>query len=197
VRIIAGSARGRRLTSPRGGSTRPTADRVREAVFNILAARGAAPARVLDLYAGSGAFGLEALSRGAGEALLVDDDAAACALVERNAAALGFDARARVVCRPVQKFLVRTFPAPKAGRTDDSRVRAEGRFGWIFLDPPYAALAELDGALAAIAPFLDEDGVVVAEHEARRPPADHYRGLALCDRRRYGQTAVSLYTGEP
>jgi 16S rRNA (guanine966-N2)-methyltransferase len=193
VRIIAGSARGRRLTSPRGSSTRPTADRVREAVFNILAARGAAPARVLDLYAGSGAFGLEALSRGAAEALLVDDDAAACALAERNAAALGFGARAHVVCRPVHKFLARALVAPKAGRTDDSRVR----FGWIFLDPPYAALAELDGALAAIAPFLDEDGLVVAEHEARRPPADQYRGLALCDRRRYGQTAISLYTGEP
>jgi 16S rRNA (guanine(966)-N(2))-methyltransferase RsmD len=179
VRIIAGSARGRRLAAPRGSATRPTADRVREAVFSILGARGAAPARVLDLYAGSGAFGLEALSRGAAEALLVDADAAACALARKNVDALGFGARVRVVCRPARAWL----------------AHAEGRFGWIFLDPPYAAVAELDGALALLAPLVEPGGVVVAEHEWRRAPADAYGGLAVCARRRYGQTAISLYTG--
>jgi 16S rRNA (guanine966-N2)-methyltransferase len=179
VRIIAGSVGGRRLKAPRGAATRPTADKVRQAIFNVLAARGAAPARVLDLYAGSGAFGLEALSRGAAAALFVERDAAACALIRDNAAALGFTDACDVRCRPVLAWLA---AAPAQ------------RFGWIFLDPPYAAADELEAALRQIAALLDDEGLAVAEHDWRRAPAETTGGLALVDRRRYGQTAVSFYT---
>src|SRR5207253_5889584 len=107
-----------------------TADRVREAIFNILLAREDPPARVLDLYAGTGALGLEALSRGAGHAVFVESDRDACALIAENAHALGFS-----------HFTV-----------EESKVlhcQPSGRFGWIFLDPPYAS-HELDKALRRI-----------------------------------------------
>ncbi len=180
MRIIAGTVGGRRLKAPRGQATRPTADRVREAVFNILVARGPVPERVLDLYAGSGALGLEALSRGARAAVFVDESGAACEAIRDNARALAFDGAARVEKKRALDFL-RT-------ASDDG-----GRFGWIFLDPPYAA-GEMDRALAALGRLLDEDGLVIAEHEWRAAPKDEHESLALADRRRYGQTAVSFYT---
>lgn len=177
MRIIAGTAGGRRLRAPRGETTRPTADRVREAVFNILAARGPTPARVLDLYAGTGALALEALSRGAREAVLVDVDPAALQAVRDNARALGLEAACRVVRDRVQAFL---------------RKPSDLRFGWIFLDPPYAA-GELDEALALLGPWLDEGGLAIAEHPHKHPPPEEAGALALADRRRYGQSAVSFY----
>jgi 16S rRNA (guanine(966)-N(2))-methyltransferase RsmD len=134
---------------------------------------------VLDLYAGSGALGLEALSRGARAAVFVDGDRAACEVIRANAAALELSGAARVECRRALDFL----------------RRADEKFGWIFLDPPYAA-DELDAALGTLGARLDEAGVIVAEHEWRRPPADAHAGLALSDRRRYGQTAVSFFTHE-
>jgi 16S rRNA (guanine966-N2)-methyltransferase len=173
VRIIGGTVGGRTLKARKGRATRPTADRVREAIFNMLAARGPTPERVLDLYAGTGAMGLEALSRGASHALFVESDAAACALIRDNARALGFAGASTVVGSPVLKW------------------KPEGRFGWIFLDPPYA-LDELDRALARVADCLDDDGVAVAEHDWRRAPSAQ-GGLALIDVRRYGQTGVSLF----
>jgi 16S rRNA (guanine966-N2)-methyltransferase len=173
VRIIGGTVGGRTLKAKKGRATRPTADRVREAIFNILAARGPTPDRVLDLYAGTGAMGLEALSRGAAHAVFVESDAAACALIRDNARALGFAAAATIVGAPVLKW------------------KPEGRFGWIFLDPPYA-LDELERALARVSECLDEDGVAVAEHDWRHAPSPQ-GGLALIDVRRYGQTAVSLF----
>lgn len=183
MRIIGGRVGGRTLKAPKGASTRPTSDKVREAIFNILAARGEPPARVLDLYAGSGALGLEALSRGAGEARFVDADRDACDLVRANADALGL--RAQVTCSPVVRWL-----AKEAG----------GAFGWIFLDPPYASheTGELDKALELVAEkgLVDASGIVVAEHDWRNAPEDRYGPLALFDRRRYGQTAVSFYRHE-
>ncbi len=186
MRIIGGRVGGRTLKTPRGQSTRPTSDKVREALFNILDARQAPPARVLDLYAGSGALGLEALSRGAGEAVFVDADRDACDLVRDNAAALGLSAS--VVCSPVVRWLAK---------------QSSGEFGWIFLDPPYGSheTGELDKALDLLAKkaLVAADGLVVAEHEWRHAPDERYDGkgtLALFDRRRYGQTAVSFYRRE-
>ncbi len=180
MRIIGGRVGGRTLKAPKGASTRPTSDKVRQAIFNILVARGEPPPRVLDLYAGSGALGLEALSRGAGAALFVDADGDACDLVRANATALGLSGE--VKCMPVVRWL-----AKEGG----------GAFGWIFLDPPYDShqTGELDKALGLIADkgLLDGDGVLVAEHEWRHAPEDCYGPLALFDRRRYGQTAVSFY----
>jgi 16S rRNA (guanine(966)-N(2))-methyltransferase RsmD len=179
MRIISGSAGGRRLTAPRGDATRPTADRVREAVFNILVASAEVPARVLDLYAGSGALGFESLSRGAERVVFVDHAEDAVAAMRKNAAELGWSASVEIAQAYVKEWLKR--PATE-------------RFGWIFLDPPYAG-KELDRALERLAggDWLAPGGVIIAEHEWREAPADLYGRLALSDRRRYGQTAVSFY----
>src|SRR3954464_14978937 len=123
MRIIGGRVGGRTLKAPKGEGTRPTSDKVRQAIFNILGARGEPPSRVLDLYAGSGALGLEALSRGAGQALFIDADGDVCDLIRANATALalgGGDVR----CMPVVRWI---------------NKEAGGVFGWIFLDPPYGS----------------------------------------------------------
>ena len=184
MRIIGGRMGGRTLKAPKGASTRPTSDKVRQAIFNILVSSADPPARVLDLYAGSGALGLEALSRGAGAALFVDADGDACDLIAANASTLGHPP-AEVICSPVVRWQAKS---------------AAGPFGWIFLDPPYGSheTGELDKALDLVAKkaLLTEDGVLVAEHEWRHAPEDRYGVLALFDRRRYGQTAVSFYRHE-
>jgi 16S rRNA (guanine(966)-N(2))-methyltransferase RsmD len=177
VRIIAGTVGGRTIRAPRGSATRPTADRVREALFNILGARGDVPERALDLYAGSGALGLEALSRGVGQVTFVEQHAPTCALIRDNAATLGLGGRALVVCARVLEFV---------------RSRKSERFGWIFIDPPYQS-PELSRLLPELGPLLVPGGLVVAEHGNRDEPAELHGGLALVDRRRYGQTALSFY----
>ncbi|HWE31437.1 MAG TPA: 16S rRNA (guanine(966)-N(2))-methyltransferase RsmD [Polyangia bacterium] len=183
MRIIGGRVGGRTLKAPKGASTRPTSDKVRQAIFNILVARADPPARVLDLYAGSGALGLEALSRGAGAALFVDADGDACDLIRANADALGL--HAEVKCSQVVRWLVK---------------EAGGKFGWVFADPPYGShqTGELEKAIELVAEkaLVDNGGILVAEHEWRHAPEDRYGPLALFDRRRYGQTAVSFYRRE-
>ncbi|HTM21589.1 MAG TPA: 16S rRNA (guanine(966)-N(2))-methyltransferase RsmD, partial [Kofleriaceae bacterium] len=158
MRIIAGSLGGRRLKAPPGDATRPTADRVREALFSIL---GPPPegARVLDLCAGAGGLGLEALSRGAAAAEFVDSDRAALAALRANIDALGLGTASRV----------------HAGDARSVLRRLAGPFHWVFADPPYRSgladqmLAELgDGRLLA------PDPVVVVEHDRRLPPAERH-----------------------
>jgi 16S rRNA (guanine966-N2)-methyltransferase len=174
VRIIGGTVGGRTLKARKGRETRPTADRVRQAIFNILLAEGPPPAQVLDLYAGTGAMGLEALSRGATHATFVESDRDACALIRENARTLGFGGACTVDEAQVLRWPVR------------------GRYGWIFLDPPYAA-DELGRALEKCAPLLEEEGVAIAEYEWRRAPSENLAGLAQTDVRRYGQTGVSFF----
>jgi 16S rRNA (guanine966-N2)-methyltransferase len=126
VRVVGGTARGRTLVAPAGRRTRPTADRVREAVFNALWSRGALDgARVVDLFAGSGALGIEALSRGAARATFVDSDRAARAAIARNLDTCGFTDRADIVAAPVERFL-------------DALDNAGGPFDLALCDPPYA-----------------------------------------------------------
>jgi 16S rRNA (guanine(966)-N(2))-methyltransferase RsmD len=182
VRIISGTAGGRTLRAPRGSATRPTSDKVREALFNILESRDAVPDRVLDLYAGSGALGLEALSRGARQAVFVDEDRAACEVIRDNARAIGFEVQSQVECRRMVDWMKR--PTLKD-------------FGWIFLDPPYAG-GELERGLRLLstAGLLAPGGVVVCEHEWRNSPSPAHGPLALFDQRRYGQTALSFYAVE-
>jgi 16S rRNA (guanine966-N2)-methyltransferase len=181
MRIIGGRAGGRTLRAPKGAGTRPTSDKVREAIFNILDSNFELPERVLDLYAGSGGLGLEALSRGATAAVFVDADEDACEVIQANAATLSCSG-AVVVCSPVVRWLVKQSAAD---------------FGWVFLDPPYDShkTGELDKALGLIVrkELLAPGGLVIAEHEWRSAPQDEIGGLALFDRRRYGQTAVSFY----
>jgi 16S rRNA (guanine966-N2)-methyltransferase len=177
-RIIAGTARGRPLVVPRGDGTRPTSDKVRGAVFNVLG-QFFEGGEVLDLYAGSGALALEALSRGCARATCVESDRRAAEAIERNAAACGFADRLEVRREEVERALGRL---PGAA------------FDLVFVDPPYALGPA--AALAALARVVRPGGRVVAEHAARALPADRHGALALADRRAWGQTGVSIYVRE-
>ena len=183
MRIIGGQARGRRLLPVPAGVVRPTADRVREALFSILnSARGGAGFDglvVLDLYAGTGAFGLEALSRGAAHATLVEADPDALRTLAANVALCGFSERVTIARARVESWLRR---APRA---------APG-FDLVFMDPPYAQpLTEAE--IAAAAALLTAGGMLVVEHAARQEPPAGPADVPLTDGRRYGRTRVSLY----
>jgi 16S rRNA (guanine966-N2)-methyltransferase len=172
--VIAGEAKGRRLTSIRSSAIRPTSDRVREALFSALGA--AVPgARVLDLYAGSGALGIEALSRGAAGAVFVDSDRESVAAIRANLALTGMDDRASVVRSLVGGFLA-------AGR--------HGPFDLVFLDPPYAQGPPAQDLEALVAGgFLDGGASVVLE--TRGPEViQPVEGLEVVSRRRYGDTTL-------
>jgi 16S rRNA (guanine(966)-N(2))-methyltransferase RsmD len=178
LRIIAGSARGRKLFAPTGLGTRPTTDRVRESLFQILAARldGAA---VLDLFAGSGALALEALSRGAASAVLNDADAGAVRLLKRNVEAVRAQERVQILALDYRRAL---------------KALAGQRFSLVFLDPPYemtGCYREIAGILSS-GGMLDGDGLIVMEH-ARKDAVAEIQGYALADERNYGDTAVSMY----
>ncbi len=175
TRIIAGEFGGRKLAVPKTG-TRPTTDRVREAIFSRLdhadALRGS---RVLDLYAGSGALGLEALSRGAVEVTFVESATPAVRIVEANVKELGLGARAAVVRERVVPFLERTVKT----------------FTLVFLDPPYdIADGDLVAALEALAPGLEHGAHVVLEVSTRKRLPEWPRGLQLVQSKAYGETTV-------
>ena len=178
LRVVAGEAGGRRLVAP--PDVRPTAERVREAIFSSLGAQ-VVDASVLDLYAGSGALALEALSRGAARALLVDADRAAVDACRANLAATGLADRARVERRAVAALLAR--PAP-----------TEAPFDLVLADPPYDATPDevttlLEG-LAASA-WLAPDARIVVETAARRPAPEAGSRYTVRSSRRYGDTLVT------
>jgi 16S rRNA (guanine966-N2)-methyltransferase len=174
MRVIAGSRRGARLYAPRGTAVRPTSDRVREALFSILGS--VEGMHVLDLFAGSGALAIEALSRGASEATLVDSSSAAVAAVKRNLAALRLDAH--VHRQRALDFL------------EGARAAAR-QYDLVFLDPPYRHPRGLAGRLStALAPVLAADARVIVESD-RRAPLE--LGLPLADERRYGDTLIRIH----
>jgi 16S rRNA (guanine966-N2)-methyltransferase len=180
MRIVAGSARGRALLGPKGEGIRPTADRVRETVFNVLG-QWLEGVRVLDLYAGTGALSLEALSRGALGAVMVDTDREAVSLCRRNAEALGFAQVVEILCLPALRAVV--------------QLGARGeRFELVFADPPYAARAAKD-VLESVerAGVLVPGGTVCLEHDRREEVPERAGALARVDQRRFGDTAVSLF----
>ena len=170
MRVIAGRYRGTRLRAPRGEATRPTSDRVREALFSILASVDGA--RVLDLFAGSGALGIEALSRGAQSAMFVDIGAGRGRCRPRaTSAALGL--QAEVAQRPASAFLAA------------AAIRG-AQYDLVFLDPPYRLASAVGPELSvAITPVLAPGARVVAESDRRAPLA---LDLPLADERRYGDT---------
>ena len=176
TRIVAGSAGGRTLVVPRHG-TRPTSERVREALFSRLEHRGViAEARVLDLYAGSGALGLEAASRGASSVTLVESSRDAADVCRRNATALGLADRVRVAAEKVEQFVARPVAQP---------------WRLVMLDPPYdLPAAALDAVLVALAAVVDPDGLVVVERSTRSPEPGWPAGLTRDDDRRYGDTRM-------
>ncbi len=175
TRIIAGTAGGRRLVVPPGTSTRPTSDRAREGLFSSLQSLtdldGAA---VLDLYAGSGALGLEAVSRGAAAATLVEDDPRALDAIRSNIDALGL--AATVVGADVADFLSRE-PSP---------------YDVVVLDPPYDV--DVDPVLAALLPWVAEDGVVVVERRTRGVAPGPPAGLREERSRRYGEATLWYFS---
>jgi 16S rRNA (guanine966-N2)-methyltransferase len=179
VRVVAGRFGGRSLVAPRGRSTRPTSDRVREALFSILGPASVDGARVLDLFAGSGALGIEALSRGAAEAVLLDSSAAAVAAIRRNLHAVGVEAEVRR-----QDALAYLRGASRDGR----------QYDLVFLDPPYRQAGGLGRDLSeALEPVLAAGARVVAESDRRVPLS--LEGLSLQDERRYGDTLIRIFHG--
>jgi 16S rRNA (guanine(966)-N(2))-methyltransferase RsmD len=180
VRIISGELRGRRLRAPDGLATRPTSDRVRESLFNIVAAR-VPGSRFLDLFAGSGAVGLEAISRGADRAVFVEQSRRALEHIEENIAHCGVEDRTRIVAKDAQAAL-------------KVLAAAGEQFDLVYVDPPYDADLYLP-VLRALGRtgLVDDDGLVVVELRSRDQLPDeagalrHYRDV------RYGDTTLAFY----
>jgi 16S rRNA (guanine966-N2)-methyltransferase len=172
VRIVAGSCKGARIYAPRGRDTRPTSDRVREAAFTIVGS--VEGARTLDLFAGSGALGLEALSRGAASAVFVESDHAALKAIERNLEKLGLE-NASIVRSDAMGFLAST----------------DERYDLVFVDPPYEMVESLRMPLAEHLPrVLADEGLVVFESAAGVPPE---LPLTVRRSRRHGSTQLTVF----
>jgi 16S rRNA (guanine966-N2)-methyltransferase len=175
MRVIAGSRKGHRLSAPPGLDTRPTSDRVRENVFNLVGPLEGA--RVLDLFAGSGALGIEALSRGAATAVFVERDPEAVRTIERNLDRLRLTG-ARVVRGDVL-------------RTIAEEASAGAKYDLVLVDPPYGMLNEIQPRLARhLPPLLAADGLLVVETDAKVEPE---LPLPVRTSRKYGQTRVTLF----
>ena len=171
MRVVAGELRGRRIQAPKGAEVRPTADRVREAVFSILGAIEGA--RVIDLYAGTGALAIEALSRGAESAVLVDTEPRTA---RRNVDALGIEDRCSIVRADAIRYL----------------RRENGEFDLVFCDPPYKLADRLGPELTRLIPErLAERGRVIVESDSRQPLRLE---LPLQVERRYGDTLISVHS---
>ena len=177
MRIIAGSRKGARIFAPKGTETRPTGDRVREAAFNLIGPGFTEDAKLLDLFAGSGAMGLEALSRGAAHATFVESDREACRTIVRNLDKLGLE-HATVLCQDALTAL----------RTD---ARSGTRYDLVLVDPPYKRFSSLQNALIQHLPeILAPDGLLVVETAAAEEPE---LPLAKRTSRRYGSARLTLF----
>jgi pantetheine-phosphate adenylyltransferase len=184
MRVIAGSAKGRRLKTVASRKVRPTADRVKESLFSMLASRIELDGKaVLDLFAGSGALGIEALSRGAATAVFVERDRQVRRVLRENLRACGFESRAEIL-------------GCSAGTAIDLLAQRRASFDLVLLDPPYASrsLGEVVGDLAR-ADLMAPGCIVAAEHGAERAVEVH-RGFRLTQTRRYGTTCVTLLSSE-
>ncbi len=181
--VIAGAVKGRRLRSLRGQALRPTADRVKEGLFSMLQSRfDLDGATLLDLFAGTGALGIEGLSRGAKRAVFVEPDRAARRVLDANLAACGFAPRGCVVPLPVRRALT------------DLAAGGE-RFDGVLVDPPYGrGLADEARALLAAVGLVESGGWAAVEHHVDDVLADAYGPLRLTATRRYGKTAVALFS---
>jgi 16S rRNA (guanine966-N2)-methyltransferase len=181
MRLTGGLDRGRRLKAPRGLRTRPTAAKIREAIFNIL---GPPPeGAVLDLFAGTGSLGLEALSRGARRVVFIERDRQALLALRQNLRELGAEGRSTVIGADVRTGLRRLAAS----------VGGDDRFSWVFMDPPYAEETE-----SILAELSDKDllagcAVVIVEHDKRHRPPPSIGGLFLTNHREYGETELSFY----
>jgi 16S rRNA (guanine966-N2)-methyltransferase len=177
MRVIAGSRKGHKLVAPAGLDTRPTSDRVRENIFNLVGPVDGA--RVLDLFAGSGALGIEALSRGAASAVFVEREPDAVRAIERN-----LDHVRLTGARVVRGDVLRTIA---------QEATAGAKYDLVLVDPPYGMLTEIQPRLARhLPPLLAADGLLVVETDARTEPE---LPLPVRTSRRYGHTRVTLFEG--
>jgi 16S rRNA (guanine966-N2)-methyltransferase len=180
MRVIGGIYGGRRLQTPRGLAIRPTSDRLRETLFDVLAPE-IEGARFLDICAGSGAAGIEALSRGAAGCTFIELSRRACGAIESNLAALNIDTNAHILCRDAIKAL-------------KSLAEREQQFDIVFFDPPYSS-GLYSGVMETIAEsgLLAPAGILVAEHRAKAPPAPEYGELRNYRHLKQGESGLAFY----
>jgi 16S rRNA (guanine966-N2)-methyltransferase len=184
MRIIAGQYKGRRLETVSVNGIRPTSDRVRESVFSIISSR-ISGARILDLFAGTGALGLEALSRGASQATFMDASREACELIQKNAQRCGIQENCEILCHDISRS-----PLPGKSRNHV--------FSLIFMDPPYGTrLLEKTLTSGILKGLLAKDGMIIAEHSIKEPLPHPITGLDIHDQRKYGKTLISFLTPSP
>ncbi len=184
MRIIAGRHRGRRLEAVTAQGIRPTSDRVREAVFNIIARR-IFGVRVLDLFAGTGALGIEALSRGAAHTTFLDYATQACDIIKKNVERCGIHENCDIICHDISRS-----PLPESIKGPP--------FSLIFMDPPYGTpLLENTLTSGFLNGLLSKDGMIIAEHSVKSPLPHSITGLDIHDQRKYGKTLVSFLTPLP
>ena len=178
MRVIAGEAKGHRLQGPPSALTRPMADKIREALFSSLLSLGVEPKRILDLYAGTGAVGIEALSRGGAWCTFVDQQAAACAVIRKNLDHTKLTSRAEVINRPVDRAL----------------ASLGGHYDLIILDPPYAD-PDIGIRLAQIgdSPLVQSDAIVVLGHWPKFPHDEWFGAVNLIKRRCHGDSCFSIF----
>jgi 16S rRNA (guanine(966)-N(2))-methyltransferase RsmD len=181
MRITGGIAKGQQLKVPKNDLLRPTTDRVREAIFSILASLTSRPSRALDLFAGTGALGIESLSRDAKWVDFVDQQPKTCAIIKQNLNKVGFSQKAHVYCCSVSKAL--TF-------LDD-------KYDIVFMDPPYSD-SSINQVVMQLAnsKVIDDKSLIVISHASRSPLQQSYDALSLIKEKRYGDTCISIYRKE-
>ncbi len=181
MRVTGGIARGQLLKTPRSHAVRPTTDRVREAIFSILSSMSTDWSRCLDLFAGSGALGIEALSRNSTWVDFVEREPECCAVIKENLTKMGFLQKAHVYCCSVSKAL--SF--------------LEGNYGLVFLDPPYAdrSTEEIIKQIAS-SKLIGSNSIVIVSHTSRRQLQKKYDGLSLIKEKQYGDTCISIFHKE-
>ena len=180
MRVVGGTAKGKRLKGTLSSSARPTTERVRTAIFNILAPESYQGNKALDLFAGSGSLGIEAVSQGAAWAEFVERDRRQCQVIRANLEDTGFSHRARVHCADATKVL-------------DS---LDGPYQLVMLDPPYRLhnLGEVIEKIASTPGLVDTQGIVVVGHSKHLDLLPHYGSLHLDSHRRYGDNVVDFYS---
>ncbi len=180
MRVTGGIGRGRKLKVPAGARVRPTSDKVKQALFNILG-QNVEGAHFLDLFAGAGGIGIEALSRGAGLVVFVDDSRDSLRVIQHNIEQTGFKERAQIVASKAEAFLRKT----------------SGQYDIVFLDPPYSLA--LEPLLTAIAEsgVLKSDAIIVAEHFKKQPSIERAGRLSLYREAQYGDTVLAFYRINP
>ena len=178
MRITGGVARGQQLKVPKSDLVRPTTDRVREAIFSIITSLTNNRSRGLDLFAGSGALGIEALSRDTEWVDFVEQAPKCCAIIKQNLQKLGFTQKSHVYCCSVAKAL--TF--------------LEDKYDIIFMDPPYSDQSINQMAIQlANSGIISDESLVIISHASRSPLQDSYDGLSLIKEKQYGDTCISIY----